>query len=304
MEITVAAADGVRLVARRMGRGVPVVFVHGSAGGLDSWDPVAPLLDDEFELWVYARRGYAPSDGCRRPKTFADDAADVEAVLTTAGGRAHLVGGSYGGTVALHAACAGNVTIRSVALFEPPLFAAGAAAAVALERFRELVVTGDVPAATRLFAEEVARVPAAVIDALTHASDSQQDAAQEAAAAAEAVGCLHDLEALAADVPNIGRWAHVGVPVLLMQGADTWAPMPAAMDALAEVLPKVTRAVWPGQSHFATHTAPELFAETLRRFLRDHAHPALHAAGSQHTSGCHQRGGLLPARAVSGASWR
>jgi pimeloyl-ACP methyl ester carboxylesterase len=253
-----------------MGRGVPVVFVHGSGGGLDSWDPVAPLLDDEFELWIYARRGYAPSDGCRRPKTFADDAADVEAVLAAAGGRPHLVGGSYGGTVALHAACAGNVAIRSVALFEPPLFAAGVGAAAALERFRELVATGDIPAATRLFAEEVSRVPAAIIDALARASDTPQDAAQKAAAAAEAVGCLHDLEALAADVPDLSRWAHIDVPVLLMQGADTWTPMPATMDALADALLKVTRAVWPGQSHFATHTAPELFAETLRRFLHDH----------------------------------
>jgi pimeloyl-ACP methyl ester carboxylesterase len=228
------------------------------------------LLDDEFELWVYARRGYAPSDGCPRAKTFADDVADVEVVLAAAGGQAHLVGASYGGTVALHAVCAGNVAIRSVALFEPPLFAAGPELATVLERFRALVATGDVPAATWLFADKVSRVPAAILDALAQGSDAQRDAAQEAAAAAEAVGCLHDLEALAADTLDISRWAHVDVPVLLMQGADTWAPMPATMDALADALPKVTRAVWQGQSHFATHTAPALFAETLRRFLHDH----------------------------------
>ncbi|HEX6873397.1 MAG TPA: alpha/beta hydrolase [Micromonosporaceae bacterium] len=89
----------------------------------------------------------------------------------------------------------------------------------------------------------------------------------DAAATAEAVGCLHDLEALAADTPDVGRWSRIGVPVLLMQGADTWAPMPATMDTLAGALPQLTRAVWPGQSHFATQTAPDLFARTLRQFL-------------------------------------
>lgn len=39
------------------------------------------------------------------------------------------------------------------------------------------------------------------------------------------------------------------------------------MDALAAALPWVTRSVLDGQSHFATHTAPELFAGTLGKFL-------------------------------------
>ncbi|GAB1690404.1 alpha/beta hydrolase [Krasilnikovia sp. M28-CT-15] len=262
-------ADGTRLTARRTGHGVPVVLVHGSAGGLDSWDPVTSLMGDAFELWVYARRGYAPSDGCRRPKTYADDVADLRAVLAAAGGPAHVVGGSYGGTVALHAASAGGVPIRSVALFEPPLFASGAAAAAALDGFRSLLEAGDVAAAARLFAADVARVPEQIIAALTEAGAGPPDPAQDAAAAAEAVGCLHDLEAMAADTDEVRRWSALDVPVLLMQGGQTWAPMPATMDALADALPGAARTVLPGQSHFAPHTAPEMFAEALCRFLRE-----------------------------------
>ncbi len=261
------AADGTRLVARRTGRGVPVVLVHGSAGGLHSWDPVTPLLEDRFELWVHARRGYAPSGGCRRPKTYADDVADLRAVITAAGGSAHVVGASYGGTVALHGARAGGDAIRSVALFEPPLFADGPEITAVLDRFRDLLAAGEVATATRLIAEKVARVPAPVVAALVEAGAGPQDAERRAAAAAQAVGRLHDLEAMAADTADVHRWAHIEVPVLLIQGSDTWAPMPATMDALAGVLPGAARAVLPGQSHFATHTAPEMFAEALRRFL-------------------------------------
>jgi pimeloyl-ACP methyl ester carboxylesterase len=241
------------------------VLVHGSAGGLDSWDPIVPLLDDTFELWVYARRGYAPSGDCRRPKTYADDVADVQAVLAAAGGSAHLVGASYGGTVALHAAAAGDPAIRSLMVFEPPLFAVGAATAAVLGPYRALLEAGELTAANRLFAEQVARVPGPILAALDAVGAAPKDRAQQAA---EAFGCLHDLEAMTADSPEVTR---IGGPVLLLQGSDTWAPMPATMDALAGSLPKATRAVLPGQSHFATHTAPELFADTVRRFATLHS---------------------------------
>jgi pimeloyl-ACP methyl ester carboxylesterase len=268
VEVAFTAADGTHLVGRRMGRGKPVVLIHGSGGGLNSFDPVAPLLADEFELWVYARRGYAPSDGCSRAKTFHDDVADLTSVLAATGGRAHVVGVSYGATVALHAAQRDSAMIRSVALFEPPLYSAGSALAPVLARYRRLVAAGDLPAASRLFAEKVSHVPAVILDALAQVPDARRNAEQEAAEAAEAVACLHDLEAMATDEPDVGRWVDVRLPVLLIQGADTWAPMPTTMDTLAEALPQVTRRRLAGQMHFATHTAPELFADTLSQFLR------------------------------------
>jgi pimeloyl-ACP methyl ester carboxylesterase len=265
VEIALTSADGTRLAAHRSGRGAPVVLVHGSGGGLDSWDPVLPLLADRFELWVYARRGYPPGGGCPRPKTFADDVADLRAVLAAAGGRAQVVGGSYGATVALHAAAGADPAIRSVALFEPPLFAAGAELAGVLSSYRQLLEAGAVAAATRLFAEKVSRAPASLLAALDAAPGAADDVA-----AAEAVGCLHDLEAMAADQFDPQRWAGITVPVLLLQGTETWAPMPATMEALAEALPKATRVRLTGQSHFATHTAPDLFAEALGQFLTEH----------------------------------
>ncbi len=268
MELTLTAGAGTKLAVRRTGRGEPVVFVHGTAGGLDSWDPVVPLLTDEFEAWAYARRGYAPSGSCARAKTFADDVSDLAAVLAAAGCQAHVVGASYGAIVAMHAARSGHPAIRSVSLFEPPLFAVGPPARAVLDRYRALVASGDLPAAARLFAERMARVPVEILDALAPVGDAGRDPVRDAA---EAVGSLHDLEAMAADGSGTERWAGLDVPVLLMRGADTWAPMPATMDALAEVLPRSARAVLRGQSHFATHTAPALFADTIRGFLRGQA---------------------------------
>ena len=255
METIVTSADGTKLVTRRRGHGPAVVLVHGSSGGLHSWDPIVPLLEDTYELWVYARRGYAPSDSCIRPKSYADDVTDLRAVIAATGGPAHVVGGSYGATVALHAALDPGAIDR-VALFEPPLFTDGVTDV--LGPYRELLEAGDLAAAQRLFAERVARVPAAILAALGDAPVGARD---------ELVGCLHDLEAMAADSGDLGRWAAVGLPTLILRGGETWAPMPATMDALAEVMPSAEQVTLAGQSHFATHTAPEVFAAELTRFL-------------------------------------
>nr|WP_246323910.1 alpha/beta hydrolase [Petropleomorpha daqingensis] len=230
-------------------------MVHGSAGGLESWDPVLPFLDG-FEVWTYTRRGYPPS-GPAIDKTFADDVADLSAVLAEVGRPAHLVGGSYGGTVVLHAAREG-AQVRSLTVWEAPLYSAGPPLRPVLDRYRRLLDDGDLATASRLFAERVARVPVAMLDALGDGVAMER---------AEAVGCLSDLEAMAADDPDLGRFAGIAVPTLLVQGSDTWSPMPETMDALAAVLPHASRATLAGLDHFATHTAPELWAATLREFL-------------------------------------
>ncbi|MCO8271131.1 alpha/beta hydrolase [Actinoplanes sp. TRM 88003] len=249
--------DGTRLAANRTGDGPPVVLVHGSAGGLDSWEPVVPFLRERFELWTYARRGYAPSGECARPKTFADDVGDLRTVIEAAGGTAHVVGTSYGATVALHAGLA-SAGIRSLVAFEPPLFSAGPALIGVLSRYRALLDGGDLVGAARLLAAEVARVPAAILPAVAAPPES------------EAIGCLHDLEAMTADTTDLARWAGIAVPTLLLQGSDTWPPMPDTMEALAAALPSAARTILRGQSHFASHTGPEQFAAALIDFLPKH----------------------------------
>jgi pimeloyl-ACP methyl ester carboxylesterase len=260
VDSVLTSSDGTGLATRRLGAGRPVVLVHPSAGGLDSFDPILPLLDG-FELWMYARRGYAPSGSVERPKTFAHEVADLQTVLAAVGEHADVLAASYGATVALHSARTDSALIRSLVLFEPPLFAAGAALGDALARYRAHLEAGALGAAARVFAADVARIPAPLLDALPGPGE------EATTARAEAIGCLHDLEAMTADSPDLHRWADIAVPTLLMQGSDTWAPMPATMDALAAVLPRLTRTVLTGQAHFATHTAPAEFAGAVSTFL-------------------------------------
>ncbi|MFI5662543.1 alpha/beta fold hydrolase [Streptomyces sp. NPDC051684] len=264
---SVESTDGTAIAYQRFGSGPPVVMVHGSGGGPHSWQPVAERIADRYEVWTPARRGYAPSGPGRSPKRFADEVADLAALVTTIGRPVHLVGMSYGANVALHAAAAG-LPVRSLVLWEPPLYAVGAELAPVLAEFQKLTAKGDQRSADRLLAERVARVPAALLDLME--SGTPEDAGADAEPDAEpdeAHGWCRDLESLIADSADVERWSHIIVPTLLMRGADTWEPMPTTLDRLASALPKVTYTAFPGQMHFAPSLVPDIVAAEIADFL-------------------------------------
>jgi pimeloyl-ACP methyl ester carboxylesterase len=251
--------DGTSLACRRIGSGPPVVMVHGSGGGLHSWQPVADRLSDRFELWLPARRGYAPSGPGRARKSCADEVGDLAALIDGIGRPVHLVGMSYGATVALHAAAAG-LPLRSLTLWEPPLFAAGSELTAIQAEYEALVAEGASHRAELLLAEKVARVPADLLKLLDGGEPADEDPT-------EAAGWCRDLESMAADATDTDRWSTVSPPTLLMRGADTWSPMPQTLDRPASALPQVTVMSFPGQMHFAPSLAPDTVATEIARFL-------------------------------------
>ncbi|MEU8012134.1 alpha/beta fold hydrolase [Micromonospora parva] len=267
---SIESTDGTRLVVRRLGVGDPVVLVHGSGGGLHSWAAVAEHLAHDHELWLPARRGYGPSDVPAGTKSFRDETADLITVIESArqssGRPVHLVGASYGATAALHTVLADPRPVRSLAVFEPPLFAAGAAIAPPLDRYRAAFERDDA-AAMAAALNDVTRVPAEVVAAIAaSAGDRVPDPVE---ARRSAVGWLHDLEALAQDSTDVSRWSSIAVPTLLLAGADTWEPMPTTMATLAATIPAARYLVWPGQSHFVTTTAPTMVGDALRQFFAE-----------------------------------
>ncbi|MET8471978.1 alpha/beta hydrolase [Streptomyces sp. NPDC006422] len=259
---TLASFDGTDIVWRRIGTGDPVVMVHGSGGGLHSWQPVAERLADRYAVWLPARRGYEPSGPGHSPKTFADEVGDLKALIERIGRPVHLAGMSYGATVALHAAVAG-LPVRSLLLWEPPLFAAGEQLAPVLDEFRNLSAKGERGRAALLLAEKVARIPAALLEAM----GASEPAAHESDEPDDSAGWSLDLESLIAEPADVERWSAVAVPALLMRGADTWQPMPETLDRLAAALPYVTDVPFPGQMHFAPSVVPDAVAAEIARFL-------------------------------------
>ncbi len=109
-----------------IGKGEPVVFVHGTVGDYRVWGAQMDTFAKNYRVIAYSRRYAYPN------KQIINDSADYSAVLhakdlaelikTLDLGPVHLVGHSYGALTSLLTTIENPELIRSVTLGEPPAF--------------------------------------------------------------------------------------------------------------------------------------------------------------------------------------
>jgi len=237
------------------GGGPQVVLVHASA--FQCW--YRPLLDQlgDVDALTYQRSvGAAPFD-------LEADADAVLVAMQQAGfARAHVVGHSYGGILALELARRAPAAVASLALLEPastgfldaerardvtaPLLERARAdgAAAAMPQFLDLVLGEG--GAERL--EE--HVPGGVEEATTW---SEQFFRAELPAL---IGWHYDADDAAA----------VGVPVLYVAGSTTVPRFKLSRDLIREWIPAVDHVEIDGADHLVMAAHPEVVAERLRVF--------------------------------------
>lgn len=116
--------NGVELSYTDEGRGEPLLFVHGALGDYRSWERISPAYTPRFRVISYSLRGHFP--GTQADDAFAtaqEHAGDLVALLEALRlGRAHVVGQSFGGAVALVAAWQQPELVNRLVLAEPSLF--------------------------------------------------------------------------------------------------------------------------------------------------------------------------------------
>lgn len=95
-------ADSVRIAYERVGKGPPLVFVHGAADDSRIWQPQLAALSDEFTVIAWDEPGSGQSSDL--PDGFGLACfADLLAILIESLelGPTHVAGLSWGGTIAL-----------------------------------------------------------------------------------------------------------------------------------------------------------------------------------------------------------
>ncbi len=116
-----ASFDGVELEYSIEGSGVPVVLIHGSifANALSVLQK-QPVLARNYRLLSYNRRGFG---GSTRPKgslSIKEQASDCRNLMHHLNiEKAHLVGHSYSGPIALQFALDYPNEVHSLSLLEP-----------------------------------------------------------------------------------------------------------------------------------------------------------------------------------------
>lgn len=100
------------------GQGECIVFVPGSFSATAAWRPIAENLKN-FRVVATSLPGCGGTDPLIEEKTSIEDYIDlIEAVIARTKSRVHLVGHSWGGTIALAAALCGRAALDSLLLIE------------------------------------------------------------------------------------------------------------------------------------------------------------------------------------------
>jgi pimeloyl-ACP methyl ester carboxylesterase len=147
--------DGVELHYVERGKGVAVLFVHGTLGNYAVWDGQLGPFAEAYRAIAYSRRYNHPNTNKLRPQHSAlVEAEDLAAFIKKLDlGKVHVVGHSYGGYAALCLALKYPELVRTLTLAEPPVVFAGDRVEEARERLvkraRAAFANRDVEGAVR-----------------------------------------------------------------------------------------------------------------------------------------------------------
>ena len=249
-----------------------ILFQPPGASGAPIWRPVAAMVQDRFRTAAVNPSGYGGTEAFAGPEpmTLRDEAALFAAVIRAElpncrGRTAHIVGHSYGGTIALVLALAWPELVGRLTLLEPAPY-------VLLREAGETELAEEIEAQNRRF---IARVRAGgrnaeamerYVDYFNNRPGYWQclgDRAQTkmiALAERLAVG-LDAVEALAMRCADL---ASIAAPVTVIRGGAT-DPLHARLSELvAQSIPGATLIDLPGAGHMMTLTHGAKIAEMLR----------------------------------------
>jgi pimeloyl-ACP methyl ester carboxylesterase len=279
-----AQLDGITLAYTARGSGEPVMLIH--AGMFADW--FAPLLaeaslTDQYRVVSYQRVNYGASSHVPGPVTIADQAAHCRMLMAYLGiERAHIVGHSSGGSIAVQLALDTPAAVQSLALLEPAR-ATGS-------------VGGHVPApyVGEALQKYGAGDKAGAIDAFmsgvcgpgyrAYADQSLPPGAFEQAVT-DADGFFGQ------ELPSVRTWAAIAdrtvcpdQPVLAVLGSDSTPTFQQGQEALLARLPHAEAFVLSGATHLLHVQQPRALASALTAFFARHPLSVVTAVGDQHSS--------------------
>jgi pimeloyl-ACP methyl ester carboxylesterase len=264
---------------REAGAGEPIVLLHCSSGSSGAWLPVMNQLGRDYRVLAPDLLSYGRSAPWPRGAVFTPDQelGFVQAILDVAGRPVHLVGHSYGGTVALNAARRFPLGVASLTLIEPVAFHLLRRAdesdgwreiAALAERHLELVGAGRDEAAAEVFVTYWSGKKA-----WQQMPDAARDSAVRSAAKVAAEWRL--MFGLEDELDGI---ALIEAPTLLVCGGRTRTPARWVVEILRQALPRARYHEIADAGHMSPLTHPACIADAIRRHVGAVNPPCLSAA--------------------------
>ena len=249
---------------RTWGQGAePALLLHCSLAHSGAWDGVAKALSDILTMTAPDLVGHGRGPDWDRDQDFHDQNTDLAQSLLP-DQPCHLIGHSFGATVALRLAERQPDRVKTLTLIEPVLFAAAPDAqrrsispSANAER-AALRQDGDLVEAARAFLGNWGN--GTPYDALPPAQ--QRYMSERMPLIAASYPALH--EDRAGLVPGLSR---VTMPTLLMSGGASPPVVGAILDRLEDGIAQTHRADIAGAAHMLPITHPTEVAASIRAFI-------------------------------------
>jgi 3-oxoadipate enol-lactonase len=248
------------------GSGPLALFMHGIGGNRTNWSANLPDFAPHFSCAAWDARGYGDSEDYDGPLAFDDFVSDVLRVLDHFGvQRAHLVGLSMGGRIAMRTALLHPDRVATLTLLDThegfEAFSPEQRQAFVASR-RDPLLAGKEP---RDIAAPVAR---SLIGPRAKPEHLQQ--LTESIAALHKFSYIKSLEATVAQV-TLGDISRIRAPAQFIVGADDPLTPPAMHHEMAAKLGGAPVKLVPDAGHLSNIENPQGFAEAARAWLVERA---------------------------------
>jgi pimeloyl-ACP methyl ester carboxylesterase len=274
---TVAIGNGINLHYLDLGKGVPMIFVHGSLSDAGYWAGQLGEFTKHYRAIAYSRRyNYPNSNPDRSGYSAVVDAEDLAAFI----GVLHLskvvvIGHSYGALTALFLAAKHPELVRALVLAEPPAVSLlahlqGDQAKSGKAMFDDIQLRmvlpmqqafgrGDRAAGIGIFIDYVFNDP--------HAWAQMPQSARD-----ETLRDAHEWDVMMTTgtlFPEIapGTIRKITTPSLLLSGAKSYPFLGLITEELARLLPNREVILLPNAGHQMWYQAPDTCRKDVEAFL-------------------------------------
>jgi pimeloyl-ACP methyl ester carboxylesterase len=258
----VTSPDGTAIAYHRQGTGPAIVVVDGAltTRRSEAKAELIELLEPGLTVLTYDRRGRGES-GDTQPYAVAREIEDVAAVIGAAGGSATLYGHSSGACLALEAALApGPGQVSKLAMYEAPYDDDPALHEPWRSYLMDMTAALDAGRAGDAVALFMAfrGMPSEQIEAMRQAPFWPDLEAVAPTLAYDHAGLLSDRS-----VP-VGRAGKIGIPTLVMHGADGEPFMAETARTLQNAIPGARLRTLAGEGH---NVSARVLAPVLTQFV-------------------------------------
>jgi pimeloyl-ACP methyl ester carboxylesterase len=251
------SVNGGELEYEVSGTGDPVLLIHGTGVAATFAPQLSQPSLSKYKLIRFHRRGFAGSSRAPVPFSIRDQAADAAALLKALGiSRAHIVGHSFGGCVALQLALDQPALVRSLVVMEPPLFDPNAAVSP-FAKLESMYQSGDKLGAMSTFSQ------------MSYGTEWRTLAARVPGGPAQVEKDVDTV--FQSEAPSMVKWgfgaaeaARITQPIINVTGGGRHG---GSLKQLSTWIPKIESRVVPGTTHAMLMEDPKAVSEAIAEFL-------------------------------------